>query len=283
MKKNIVLFLCWFATSYSQITVVEDSLFSPSINSIVKFFAVLPDGYTRSSERYSTLYLLHGFSGSYNDWVKNTDLVKYLRDYKYIVITPDAKNSWYANSPVEAKANYEDFLLKDVLPYVEKKYRTAKTKYRRAVAGLSMGGYGAIKFGIKYSELFCFAAGLSAAIQFPNGMEDSVIMARRSKESVESVKKMFGFPRNEKWKENDVYELLEKSNVKTLPYFYISVGSQDGIPEIIEHAHAFPAALRKKGAAFEMHEYAGGHDWKFWDKEIETVLKRMSVIVGKSN
>jgi len=276
MKKCLLfLFLFTFCLLTAQVKVVEDSLFSESLNCTMKFGAILPDGYSKSQERYLTVYLLHGFSGNYMDWIRLTELVRYVKEYRFIIITPDAKNSWYANSPALQNAAYEDYVIKDVIPFVDKKYRTVQSKFFRAIAGLSMGGYGSAKFGLKYPNMFFFSGCLSPAIQFPNGMEDSAIVARRSKESNESLRMMFGFPRNEKWKENDVFKLLENSTMKNLPYFYLSVGSQDVIPEIIDLTHSFAAALRKKGAAFEMHEYIGGHDWKLWNQEIETVLQRI--------
>lgn len=266
---------------FSQVKVVEDSLFSSSLNSTMKFYAVLPEGYPKGQERYTTLYLLHGFSGDHTNWVKLTDLVKNLKEYKYIVICPDAKNSWYSNSVTMQNANFEDYIIKDVIPYIDKKYRTKQTKFSRAIAGLSMGGYGAAKFALKYPGTFFFAGCISPAIQFPEGLEDSAIVARRSKESNKSVRDMFGEKRNDKWNENDIFYLTEKANPKAAPYFYLSVGSHDGIPEIIDLTHSFAAALRKKGIAFEMHETSGGHDWKFWDKEIDIVLKRIADISGK--
>ncbi len=269
------LFFLFLQLSAGQVKVVEDSLFSSSLNATTKFYAILPDGYAKSQERYPAVYLLHGFGGNYTNWVKLSEIVKYAKQYNYIIITPDAKNSWYANSPVMPNANFEDFIIKDVIPFVDNKYRTIQSKFHRSIAGLSMGGYGAAKLAVKYPGMFFFSGCLSPAIQFPAGMEDSSIVARRSKESNESVKQMFGFPRNEKWNENDVYSLLDKANIKSLPHFYLAVGSQDGIPEIIDHTHGFAAALRKKGVSFEMHETAGAHDWKFWDKEIEIVLQRI--------
>jgi S-formylglutathione hydrolase FrmB len=281
-NKTLVLLLLLFSSLSAQVKVVEDSLFSPSLNSKMKFYAVLPNGYDKSQERYLTIFLLHGFGGNYTNWVKLTDIVRLAKHYNYIIITPDARNGWYANSPTMQNANYEDYIIKDVIPFVDQKYRTIQSKFYRAVAGLSMGGYGAAKFGIKYPGMFFFAGCLSPAIQFPTGLEDTAIVARRSKESNESVRTMFGYPRNEKWNENDVYTLLDKANVKSLPYFYLSVGSQDGIPEIIDHTHSFAAALRKRGASFEMHETFGGHDWKFWGEEIETVLRRISALTSKN-
>ncbi|MEW5799557.1 MAG: alpha/beta hydrolase family protein, partial [Bacteroidota bacterium] len=286
-KRNVMkyisytLFFLYLHLAAGQVTVVEDSLFSSSLNATTKFYAILPDGYTKSQERYPAIYLLHGFGGNYTNWVKLTEIVKYAKQHNFIIITPDAKNSWYANSPVVPNANYEDFIIKDVIPFVDNKYRTIQSKFYRAIAGLSMGGYGAAKFGIKYPGLFFFAGCLSPAIQFPAGMDDSTIVIRRSKESNESVKQMFGYPRNERWNENDVNVLLEKANSKSLPYFYLSVGSQDGITEIIDLTHSFATALRKKGVSFEMHETPGGHDWRFWDKEIEIILQRITELSRK--
>ena len=279
---SLALILFSFTSSLSsQVTVVEDSLFSQSLNGTTKFYTILPDGYSKTQERYTAVYLLHGYSGDYTNWVKQTDLVKYLKEYDYIVICPDGKNSWYTNSVVLTNTNFEDLVIKEIIPFVDKKYRTKQSKFSRAIAGLSMGGYGAAKFGLKYSGMFFFAGCLSSSISFPAGLEDSTIVARRSKELIQSVREAFGSTRSEKWNDNDIFSQTEKANAKSLPYFYLSVGSQDGMPDIIDLTHTFAAALRKKGVPFEMHETTGGHDWKFWDKEIEIVLRRISEISGK--
>ncbi len=279
--KYLLLLSAFFQYTFSQVTVVEDSLFAQSLNATTKFYALLPDGYSKTQERFTTVYLLHGFNGDYTNWAKQTDLIKYLKEYNFIVICPDGKNSWYSNSVVLQNANYEDLIIKEIIPFVDKKYRTKQSRFSRAIAGLSMGGFGSAKFGLKYSNLFFFSGCISPAIQFPAGLEDSAIVARRSKESNKSVRDMFGETRNESWTANDVFSLTEKINPKTAPFFYLAVGSQDGIPEIIDLTHTFAASLRKKGIPFEMHETAGAHDWKFWDKEIEIVLQRISEISQK--
>ncbi len=265
----------------SQVTVTEDSLFSPSLQRMTAYYAVLPDGYSKTQERYPVLYLLHGFAGDYTNWVKLSNLVRYAKEHRIIIITPDGKNSWYANSFTAPNARYEDFISVDLIDHVEKKYRVIQSKFNRGIAGLSMGGYGALKAGLKYPLKYCFAAGISPSIQFPFGLEDSVIVARRSKETIISVRSAFGETRRPEWFEYDIPALTEKAFVKSLPYFYLSAGSQDGIPEVIEQTHILAAQFRKKGISFEMHESPGGHDWKFWDKEIETVLIRMSQITGR--
>jgi S-formylglutathione hydrolase FrmB len=285
MKKLIttiaVLLIAFVPIVYSQVTVVQDSFFAPSIQSTSKFLVVLPDGYAKSHERYATVYLLHGWGGDYTNWVKLTDLVRYAKSHNFIFIAPDAKNSWYTNSISQPDAKYEDFIIKDVIPFIDGKYRTNQSKFNRAIVGLSMGGYGAAKFGLKYSRQFFFAGCLSPAIHVPYGLEDTSLVARRSKESIQGLKDIFGSSRNDTWPDNDVFTLVEKANPKTAPYFYLAMGSQDGLPEILDLTPKFAAALRKAGIPFEMHETAGAHDWKFWDKEIEIVLKRISEVRGK--
>jgi enterochelin esterase-like enzyme len=71
---------------------------------------------------------------------------------------------------------------------------------------------------------------------------------------------------------------VEHADAKQLPYIYLSAGSNDVIPEVIDHTHLLAGALRKKKARFEMHESEGGHDWKFWDSEIEIILQRIAAL-----
>jgi len=275
-----ILVLCNII-AFSQVTVKEDSVFCYSINSFSKFYIILPDGYSKVQERYPVLYLLHGLTGNYTNWVKYSDIVRYAKEYQLIIVTPDGKNGWYTNSRTQQNAKYEEQIMNDLIPNVEKKYRTIQSKFSRAIAGLSMGAYGAIKFGLKYPDKFFFVGGMSPAIQFPKSLEDSAIIARRSKESTLNLQDIFGTVRNESWEEEDVFSLVDKSTSTSLPYFYLSIGSQDGILELVDLTHNFAAALRKKKIAFEMHETAGAHEWKFWDKEIEIILKRIAELSGK--
>lgn len=279
--KCCFIFLFLVRISTSQVSVVEDSLFSQSINSVTKYLVILPDGYSKGQDRYPVLYLLHGLRGDYTNWVKLTNLVRYARDYRIIIVTPDGKNGWYTNSPYVNNSNYEDQIVNDVIPAVEKKYRIIQTKFNRAIAGLSMGGYGAVKFGLKYPAKFFFVGGISPSIQFPQGLEDSSISARWSKENKMNLKELYGQTRTEHWNENDVFVLADKSNGKALPYFYLSIGSQDALIELVGLTHDLASVLRKKNIDFEMHEMPGGHDWKFWDKEINNVLQRITELLGK--
>jgi putative tributyrin esterase len=146
---------------------------------------------------------------------------------------------------------------------------------KRAIVGLSMGGYGAAKLALKHDSLFFFAGCLSPAIHVPFGLEDSAILARRSKGSMQSIRDIFGAERNDYWDENDVFALAQKTDTTISPFFYLAVGSQDKFIEILELTYKFAVTLRDKHIPFELHETSGAHDWIFWDKEIEIVLRRI--------
>lgn len=274
MERLSLLFVLFFCSqilsAQESVTVVEDSLFSPGVQSQMKFTALLPKNYHHTQERYTTIYLLHGFGGNHTDWVKYSGLVKYLNDYSYLVICPDGKNGWYTNS-VDKKKNYEDYILTDLIPFVEKKYRTLSTRHGRVIAGLSMGGYGALKFAVKYPARFIFAGSFSGALYVPLGSRPD------SKDISQSLKAAFGEEKSEQWTKNDPFTLLDDiTNVGGLPYLYISTGKEDNLPRIVENNRALVEKLRSRGASYEYHETSGGHNWIYWDKEIRNFLRRLS-------
>lgn len=278
--KYALVCILFFLRASGQVTVREDSLYSPSIGAMTKYTIILPNGYEASSAKHPVLYLLHGYSGDHTNWVKLTGLVKYAAQYNFIIVAPDGKNGWYTNSSAAPKDKHESSVIDDLVPHIDAKYKTDTSRYSRSIAGLSMGGYGAVKLALKYPAKFFFAGGISPAIQVPNSLEDSLFYATRSKGLVQSVQKAFGSVRNDSWNDNDVFHLAGTVRPDTALYFYLSVGSQDGLSEIIDETHRFAATLRNNGIAFEMHETAGGHNWKFWDKEIRIVLERIKEVTA---
>ncbi|MFZ4621869.1 MAG: alpha/beta hydrolase [Bacteroidota bacterium] len=273
-----ILFLLFCSVLFlkTQTIVLRDSVYSPSINSFSPMTIILPEGYRQSKERFGSLYLLHGFNQDHSSWVNNSTLVETAKQYRSIIVCVNGKNSWYSNSVTQPELRYEDLLTKDIIPFIDKKYRTVPDKQHRSICGLSMGAYGALKYGLKYPALFGFAAGLSPSIQFPAGLEDLAIVARRSAASNASVRSAFGAVRNEQWNANDIFFLAKEAAADSLPYFYLAAGSQDNIPEVITQTHELAGIFRKKKIRFEMHESDGGHDWLFWEQNLQTVLQRIT-------
>ncbi|MFS4518163.1 alpha/beta hydrolase, partial [Delftia tsuruhatensis] len=131
----------------------------------------LPTGYDAQSRlRYPVMYLLHGNDGQRNDWPVKGNLLRTVDQLiqngeipPAIIVMPDAGTTWY----VDLKEPMETAFFQDLVPHVEKKYRTLTSRDGRVIGGLSMGGYGALRYVLKYPEKFQAAALLSPAIYNP--------------------------------------------------------------------------------------------------------------------
>ncbi len=266
---TLVLFLA-VSSLPAQVSVGTDSLYSPSLHRTVKVGIILPATYGSTKERYETLYLLHGFEGSYEDWITRTRLVALLSHYSLLVVTPDAGNSWYVNGARDTTARYEDYIMKDLIPFIDGKYRTIRTRHGRMIAGLSMGGYGAMRFALKYPAAFRFAASLSGSLYVPAERSDNKRIER-------SLLATFGPEGSPAWKAGSVMTLAGTASPATLPYLFLSTGNQD-VGWIVDSNRGFVQKLREKGIAYEYHELPGKHSWLFWDQGIGEVLKAQAAL-----
>jgi S-formylglutathione hydrolase FrmB len=269
----LVSLLCFtFTNSQTKVTIITDSIYSQNLKSYSKFNVVLPPNYYTSDDRYITIYLLHGYGGDYNDWVKRANLSYYAKQYNFIIVTPNGQNSWYVNSVEKKNSNYEDYIIKDLIPHIGNNYRVIDTRHGRVIAGLSMGGYGAIRLGIKYANSFFYAAGFSGAFHIIERIrEEKDTSSTLIKESM----KIFGATENNLWKDADIYTLLEKANKISLPYLYISCGKDDSQP-LLESNRTLIQVLQEKKVLYEYHELPGVHNWVYWEKGISDLLFKLS-------
>ncbi|HEX5869493.1 MAG TPA: alpha/beta hydrolase-fold protein [Longimicrobium sp.] len=124
---------------------------------------VLPVGYHASARRYPVLYLLHGHDGGHRNWLDRTNLLAHTARLPLIIVLPDAGNSWYTNSFARPEERFEEYVAREVPAFIDLHFRTLTYREARYVAGLSMGGYGALKLGLKYPGRFSLAGSFSAA------------------------------------------------------------------------------------------------------------------------
>jgi putative tributyrin esterase len=282
MKKNLLALwaLIFFGLTFAwdlraQVTARIDSFYMPSLGRTKKVSILLPANYNPRN-RYPVLYLLHGYGGDSEDWPTRTKIKEYIADLRLVVVMPDGENSWYVNSAVEPNDRFEDYLVKDIPDYINKKYSIDTTK--QAIAGLSMGGYGALELALKYPSKFRFAGSLSGAITFPRGLNDSTRSPERA--LFPSLKRAFGERQDGQRSAGDVFLLYRQTSKELLPYLYLVIGTQDGYRSFLPAHRAFTDLLRSYGAAYDYHETPGGHNWQYWDREIQPLLKRLREVLN---
>jgi putative tributyrin esterase len=236
---------------------------SKLVNATLPYNVILPPDYDAAkTARYPVLYLLHGLTGHYTDWVGRTNIVDYAVQYRIIVVTPEGNDSWYIE-------NYETYILQELIPDVQQRYRTIEARDGRAIAGLSMGGYGAIKFGLKSPQTFAFAASMSGAFGMTRFTDEQVPASWR-----ESLK-LFGPAGSQTRKANDLFELIGNvpaSQITSLPYFYFDCGTEDS-PLIFPYNRQLADMMVDRKIPHEYRELPGDHSWAYWDRQVQEILR----------
>ncbi len=258
----------------AQERVLVDSLFAPSLG-MERTFIVLQPVVRDTAERFPVLFLLHGYSGGYRDWIDRTKLREYVRDLPLIVVLPDADNSWYVNSATNSSLRYEDYIVHDLRETIAARYPVDTT--REAIAGLSMGGSGALMLAMKHPTLFRFAGSFSGAFPLLRFMDDSVTQPV-SRGIAASLRAAYGAVPGPVRTENDVFTLVQHAD-STWPYLYMATGIQDGFRTFLAQHRLLTDSLRAHGVSYEYHETVGGHSWQYWDRELKRMLPRLREIL----
>lgn len=249
---------------------IEYSAFqSAALGRELKFAIQLPPSYDKDAKRkFPVLYFLHGMNGNEGEFERRgvAAAINKLRDSgkigEMIIVSPAGKNSFYLNA--KNGEQYEDAIIKDLIPYIEKTYRTQGTRDARAIQGISMGGFGALVLAFKHPELFssvtAHCAALFAELPSAGGAD------QRSQFRARLVGSIFGDPPdNDFFRGNNPMDLadthaaaLKKSGLK----IYFDVGDQDRYG-FTEPNKDFDARLTKAGLTHEFHVFPGNHGWDY--------------------
>lgn len=248
-------------------TVEHRSFFSPALQREMPYEVILPQSYSTSQQRYAVLYLLHGWQGDETNWVSLTHLVQDATGYPLIIVSPRAANSWYVNSATHPSDRYADYVFADLISDVDAHYRTIATPHERAIAGLSMGGYGALLFSLKHPGAFGFVASISGAFDGPSGIENVLPQLKPSTDDA------FGPMGSTTRRENDVAILLKTDDPSRQPYYFLECGTSD---PLLDSNRRVVAELSARKFAYEYHELPGAHTWPFWNQSIPQMLHVLS-------
>lgn len=248
--------------------VVEHKLSSKMMGREMPYRVVVPAGYAdaKATSRHPVIYLLHGLTGHFNNWTDSTRVEEYALAHKFIIVTPEGDNGWYTDSVTKTTDKYESYIVKELIPEIEAKYRTIADRDNRMIAGLSMGGYGATKFGLKYPEMFSIVGAFSGALGAASFTEKNAATAGRGIDAI------MGAEDAETRKANDIFKLvrdLTPDKIKALPFIYQSCGTEDFL---IQNNREFMMLLAERKIPHEYRQHPGVHNWVFWDDQIREFL-----------
>jgi enterochelin esterase-like enzyme len=239
--------------------IINDTLQSNLLNRPLAFKIYLPEIYNAESD-YPVLYLLHGHGGSDDDWFNKDEgdavaildsLIKIKAIDPLIAITLDAGNSWY----VDSKELMETTYIKEFIPYIEEKYSINKDGFR-IIAGNSAGGFGTLRFSLKYPDLFHSSILLSPAAYYP--LPPNISSSRK----IEAFEKDSAF-NDSIWLSYSYLKLIDSFSNKTYPKFYTSTGDDDEY-QIFNVVVDLKTFFKNHNIANETLVIDGGHTWDVW-------------------
>ncbi|HEY4357264.1 MAG TPA: alpha/beta hydrolase family protein [Acidobacteriaceae bacterium] len=248
-------------------TVELHTFVSNALQRTMPYEVVLPVGYASSQQRYPVLYLLHGWHGDETNYIKLTQLVNVASAYPIIVVMPRGNDSWYVNSAATPTDHYADYIFSDVVSEVDKQFRTVASPQSRAIAGLSMGGYGALLLSLQHPGAYRFVGSLSGAFAGPTGIEKVMPALKPSTDAA------FGASDSDSRKKNDLDILIAADDPASQPYLFLACGTRD--PLLASDRHVVEE-LSERNFAYEYHEMPGAHTWTFWNSQLEPMFAALA-------
>ncbi|MBC6368540.1 alpha/beta hydrolase family protein [Algoriphagus sp. AK58] len=274
MKKALMLLLfLWPLFVLAQTKVDTIVVYSPSMKKTLKAAVTLPSDYTNSNKKFPVVYLLHGGSGAFNDWhqkVTEKELVNRMADdYNLIIVTPGVgPASYYYDSPIMDTVRYETYIISELIPFIDKNYRTLAKKESRAITGLSMGGHGAITLSAKHPDLFVAAGSMSGVMNIDTRLWKVQEDFRNLR--VQGQKAMLGDINYDGPIFNPYTAVGMVDRMKTNGLaLIIDCGVEDFLIETNRQIHQLLVA---NGTPHEYIERPGAHTWQYWTEALPVHL-----------
>ncbi|MCR4435205.1 MAG: alpha/beta hydrolase family protein [Clostridiales bacterium] len=255
---------------------VQVNFISKSLSRTVTFNAVIPTDSlpipgepAPEKKPFKTLYLLHGIFGNYTDWISGTSIQSLAQRKNLAVIMPSGDNSFYVDHEASGDM-YGEFIGRELVDQTRELFHLSCRREDTFIGGLSMGGYGALRNGLKYHDTFGCIIALSSALILRDAMVSThdapVNFAKRGYyESVfGDLTKLMGSDKDPE----ALIAILKRQNAD-IPKIYLACGSEDFL---IRQNRDYRDFLQAQGVEFTYEEGPGIHDWIFWDKYIEKAI-----------
>jgi S-formylglutathione hydrolase FrmB len=277
-------------SSAAQSRIDCNALNSHILKQVVHYCVYLPSGYDAGAtkqpvRRYPVLYLLHGLGDNegtlFNSggWTLLDDLRGQHKMGDFLIASPEGKRSFYINS-ADGSVRYSDFFLQEFLPHIERTYRIVPGRSTRAISGISMGGYGALRFAFAHPELFSAVSAQSAALITESPQElDRASQTGAPLTAVLSP--VFGKPIDvAHWSGNSPFLLAKKNAVPLRKVaIYFNCGQEDNYG-FDKGTAALHDELQKEGVAHQYHPYPGDHSLTYFLSHFAEVMEFHSQAFG---
>lgn len=269
-------------SALGQVDTIE--VYSAAMDKYLKVGVTLPEGYDDYQEaKYPTVYVLHGGSGQFSDWHMKVSepglLPRLANQYGFILITPGVgPSSYYYDSPKMDTVKYETYIIKELIPVIDDRYRTLAKREARAITGLSMGGHGAITLSAKHPELFSVAGSMSGVMNIDTrkwkvGEEFSNLRRKQQYEMLGDID--YDAPFSE-YTAVGLAEKMKKNGIALI----IDCGTDDFLIDTNRQLHEM---LLVNETPHEYTERPGAHTWEYWTKALPFhMLFIHQVFVGNS-
>ncbi len=232
----------------------------------MQYRVIMPANVT-PSRKFPATYLLHGSGGGFRDWSNYSD-VAYFAASGMILLMPEGNSSYYTNAVDPPQDRYEDYIVRDLISDVEGRFPVAAGRSNRAIVGVSMGGFGAVKLALRHPDLFVFVGGLSSALDVPR----RAFSIKRLQQS-RHYNAIFGPSGSGTRRDNDVFVLIGAAIPEASPYFFLTCGEQESLLPVNRE---FGARLAAHHLRYEFHTMPAGHDWNQWNAWLPSLFASLT-------
>ncbi|MEV0911259.1 alpha/beta hydrolase [Streptomyces hokutonensis] len=247
---------------------------SPALGCAKRASVLVPRKCTSTGAEVPVLFLLHGFGGSRTTWLTGTRLTEHLAEIDLLVVLPESGRRWFVND--DRGFRYEDYLLDELVPFVDARYAVHVRPGTRGIGGFSMGGAAALMQALRHPDVFRVAVSHAGAFEAPSRVGDPYADERRNRDmaipSTEAHERVWGPPGSTVRRRYDLSTLLGAGRRAERLSVYADVGSDD-YPRIVEMNRRTARKLIASGIDAEFFERPGGHDLEFLDRALPFSLK----------
>jgi putative tributyrin esterase len=236
---------------------------SAALNRDMLYRAILP-AKIAPNQKLPVLYLLHGGGGGFRDWSNYSDVAGYAQR-GLILVMPEGNSSYYTNAADRPQDRYEEYVVHDLIADVEQRLPAASDRAHRAIAGVSMGGFGAVVLALKHPDLFVFAGGLSSALDVPSRPFSIRRIGQYRQHS-----SIFGPWGSQSRRASDPFALVRSVDPAHAPYLFLTCGDLEGL---LPTNRRFAAMLQARHFSYEFHTVSGSHDWNQWNRNVPALMK----------